>query len=170
MGVDFIDICMYCKEEFLIYPFQPSICTNCLVSRLVITQCCKRKLCDNIFCKHCYYRSFLSHDKSIYIIGENPREISLGSNQNIHFDCSKCNHRFSSKLTNVTYNKRWCPYCTNQKLCMENCDICFKKSFASHEKAVYWSNKNTLKPREVLYLAEINLYSIVNAGMNLNHH
>jgi len=29
-------------------------------------------------------------------------------------------------------------------------EIPFEKSFASHEKSKYWSNKNKLKPEEVL--------------------
>ena len=32
---------------------------------------------------------------------------------------------------------------------MEDNKIPFEKSFASHEKAKYWSNKNKLKPNEV---------------------
>jgi len=40
--------------------------------------------------------------------------------------------------------------CSDKKLCdKEDCKKCFEKSFASHEKAKYWSNKNELKPRQV---------------------
>jgi len=40
--------------------------------------------------------------------------------------------------------------CTQRsRLCTDDCDICRKKSFSSHPKADYWSNKNELTPREV---------------------
>jgi len=44
----------------------------------------------------------------------------------------------------------WCPYCSNKKLCEKlDCPICHEKSFASHEKSIYWSSKNILSPRNV---------------------
>ena len=45
----------------------------------------------------------------------------------------------------------WCPYCANKDLCDENkdCKQCYHKSFASHEKSKYWSDKNELKPINV---------------------
>ena len=40
--------------------------------------------------------------------------------------------------------------CSDKKLCdKEDCKKCFEKSFASHEKAKYWSNTNELKPNQV---------------------
>jgi very-short-patch-repair endonuclease len=38
---------------------------------------------------------------------------------------------------------------TAKKLCDQECDICFNKSFASHPKVNCWSSKNTKKPREI---------------------
>ena len=46
----------------------------------------------------------------------------------------------------------WCPYCANQKMCLEpDCLFCFENSFASYieEKVACWSDKNGKKPREV---------------------
>ncbi len=46
----------------------------------------------------------------------------------------------------------WCSFCSNppKQLCNnENCQNCFEKSFASHEKSKFWSEKNKLKPRNV---------------------
>lgn len=44
----------------------------------------------------------------------------------------------------------FCPFCSNQKLCDNlNCKYCFNKSFESHEKYIYWSDKNLVKPRQV---------------------
>jgi very-short-patch-repair endonuclease len=41
-------------------------------------------------------------------------------------------------------------FINKRKLCdNENCDECFNKSFASHEKSIYWNKKNTIKPRQV---------------------
>ena len=43
-----------------------------------------------------------------------------------------------------------CLYCAGKKLCdKENCQKCFNSSFASHEKAQYWSDKNELKPKNI---------------------
>lgn len=45
-------------------------------------------------------------------------------------------------LYSVTSNNSWCPYCCTGEhiLCKNNeCQFCFKKSFASHEKSKYWN-------------------------------
>jgi very-short-patch-repair endonuclease len=45
-----------------------------------------------------------------------------------------------------------CPYCSQppKKLCDNyKCDHCYEKSFLSHEKAEFWSEKNTQTQREV---------------------
>lgn len=56
---------------------------------------------------------------------------------------------FEISLNNLK-NGKWCPYCCSRKLCTnENCNLCFNKSFASHPKSIYWSEKNKLKPRQV---------------------
>ena len=42
------------------------------------------------------------------------------------------------------------PNCNQRHLCDDDsCEICFERSFASHPKAVYWSDDNVKKPREV---------------------
>ena len=65
------------------------------------------------------------------------------------FNC-KCGHIFDSSLSNINKGK-WCPYCSNQKLCdKKNCNICYTKYFANHNQAKYWSDKNDIKPRNVL--------------------
>ena len=44
----------------------------------------------------------------------------------------------------------WCGFCANYKLCKkEDCKTCFDKSFATSDKAIYWSSKNILKPSNV---------------------
>jgi hypothetical protein len=100
----------------------------------------------------CFEKSFASHNKFNYWSIENklkPREVFKKSKKIYLFDCDKCNHSFESRLEHIN-NGHWCPYCVNQKLCKNNdCKICFEKSFASHNKSLYWSNKNINKPRDV---------------------
>ena len=39
--------------------------------------------------------------------------------------------------------------CDSKRLCDdEECQTCFEKSFASHSKSKFWSDKNKLKPRK----------------------
>ena len=95
---------------------------------------------------------FLEHPKSKYWSNKNekkPHEVALNSHKKFWFDCGKCEHPFEISLLNINQGNNWCPYCYNRKLC-GNCDKCYEKSFASHPKALYWSNKNELKPNEVL--------------------
>lgn len=120
--------------------------------------CFPKKLCDKDECKICFDRTFASHEKSKYWSDKNenikPRNIAKYSSKKFWFDCDKkeCGHSFYSSIANITNLGRWCPYCSNQKLCNEeDCKRCFEKSFASHEKSKFWSDKNTnIKPRHVL--------------------
>jgi len=119
--------------------------------------CCYpcQTICDNKECKMCYIKSFASHDKAKYWSNKNsilPRQIMKNSSFEVLFDCNICNHIFSSKLNNITSsNNNWCPYCATPSkiLCMDDCKLCFNRSFASHEKVKYWSKNNTVNPREV---------------------
>jgi len=114
--------------------------------------CANKKLCDKEDCKQCFEKSFVSHDKSKYWSDKNelkPRQIFKNSHNKYWFKCNICSHEFDKILSNINKNI-WCPYCCNppQKLCNNNiCSLCFEKSFASHEKAQYWSYKNKLHPR-----------------------
>ena len=113
-----------------------------------------QKLCGDIECEFCFNKSFASHEKAKYWSDKNelkPHQVSQSSDIKIWFDCDKCHHVFNSRLGNVSYGY-WCPYCAipNQKLCGDiECEFCFNKSFASHEKAKYWSDKNDKNPHEV---------------------
>ena len=65
------------------------------------------------------------------------------------FDCPGCEHTFESILSDIQ-NGGWCGYCASNRLCdKDDCNSCFKKSFASNEKAGWWSEKNGIKPRDV---------------------
>ena len=57
-----------------------------------------------------------------------------------------------TSLVNISTGKSWCPYCSRKKLCeQEDCNFCYQKSFASHEKAKFWNETKNggIKPREV---------------------
>ena len=109
---------------------------NCILEKF---RCNKRgKLCIDDECQTCLDKSFACHEKSKYIIDVNPRFITKGSHQQCNFICPNCNHKINMKISNITYNNQWCVYCTNQQLCQEkDCNTCFNKSFASHEKSKF---------------------------------
>ncbi len=112
-----------------------------------------KKLCDGNDCIQCFEKSFASHNKANYWSNKNssnPRQIFKSTQDKYWFNCD-CGHEFESGLNHITSNK-WCPYCCNPplKLCIKtDCNQCFEKSFASHEKSSCWSDKNKLKPRQV---------------------
>ena len=117
--------------------------------------CVNQKLCNDNECKLCFDKSFASHEKSKFWSDKNElksRKVFKSSGQKIIFDCNICNHEFISSIGHITEkeNPTWCPYCVNQKLCNDNeCKLCFEKSFASHKKSKFWSDKNELKSRKV---------------------
>jgi hypothetical protein len=98
---------------------------------------------------------FSSHPKSEcwdYIKNElSPDDVAIRSGKKFWFICADCCHSFY-KSPNSVSDGCWCPYCANKKLCPDNnCEICFDKSFASHEKANNWNyeSNNGVKPRDV---------------------
>jgi len=61
-----------------------------------------------------------------------PRDISKKSRKNYLFICDVCSHEFSESVYNIVYKNRWCYYCSTNKLCNNNeCELCYKNSFAS---------------------------------------
>ena len=116
--------------------------------------CSSTNLCNNNDCKNCYNKSFASNKKSKYWSNKNklkPRQIFKCSGNKYLFNC-KCGHEFEGRPDFITRLDVWCPYCSNppKLLCNNNdCSQCFEKSFASHDKAKFWSDKNELKPREI---------------------
>jgi very-short-patch-repair endonuclease len=111
--------------------------------------CTNHSLCNNE-CQECFYKSFASYEKSKYWSKKNvltPRQVFKSSGKKFIFDC-ECGHEFESILNNISKGI-WCPYCDNKSLCNKECHTCFKTSFASHAKSIYWSKKNVLTPRQV---------------------
>ena len=143
----FIFNCNLCNHEFNgnLYNINKFDCW-CPYCSIPASKLCK----DN--CNQCYDKSFAKHEKAKYWSDKNelkPHQVFRSSSKKYIFNCNVCQHEFISGLDNII-NGKWCSYCANQKLCSDNnCNICFEKSFASHEKAKYWSNKNELTPRQV---------------------
>ena len=102
--------------------------------------------------------SFASHPKSQFWSSKNTKsllEVSKGSGEKYFFECNniECGHEFE-QAPNAINRGRWCPYCTNQNLCqLNNCKICFDKSFASIIDTLpqnkRWSNNNVENPRNI---------------------
>lgn len=112
-----------------------------------------KKLCDND-CDICFQKSFASHprakdwnyDKNGDIT---PRQVFKGTPVEYSLNCAVCNHAFDMALKSINA-KRWDPYCGHQRLCSdEKCAFCLKSSFASHPRAIYWSDDNDKTARQV---------------------
>lgn len=140
--------CDKCKHEFINNPSHVSNGRWC-------PYCCipQKQLCGDVNCTDCFEKSFASHEKAKYWSlknEQNPEFVLKKGDKKIWFNCDKCNHDFETQIKGITIG-RWCPYCVNQKLCdNDDCKECFKKSFASHEKAKCWSSKNDISPRQIV--------------------
>ncbi len=116
--------------------------------------CSQNNVCANNDCILCYKKSFASNEKSKYWSkkNDNPaRHYTMFSAKKAYFLCN-CGHEFESKLSNISANETWCPYCGIHpiKLCEDiNCVHCFKLSFASNPRALQWSKLNQKAPREI---------------------
>lgn len=137
--------CPDCLHEFQSAPH--------VIQKVWCGYCHKKKLCDDEDCKKCYENSFASSDKAKYWSSRNellPRKVFKYSTcRKYWFICGDCGHEFNSTLGHIGEDN-WCPYCVSKKLCDNiECQVCFNKSFASEEKAKYWSGKNSVKPRDV---------------------
>jgi len=111
--------------------------------------CSNQKLCDKLECLMCYNKSFSRHIKSAYLTDKNlqARSLFLYSNKKYEFNCNKCNHKFETSPNKVALLSRWCPYCSNSKLCEENnCQMCWNNSFASVERSKFLNDKS-INPR-----------------------
>ena len=123
--------------------------------------CNSRLLCSDNDCDSCYKKSFASHPFSKFWSSTNnnkPRDLCIRANSNAEFTCNICNHSFNSRIADLKINKSNCPYCAKKKLCGNiDCKLCFSNSFASHPKAIYFSNKNNDNPRNI-FIASANKY------------
>ena len=142
------DNCPHSFDAFLYNITKGKWCPYC-------SKPCK-KLCGEEGCRFCYEKSFASHPRASCWHptkngGVKPRNVKLGSNEKRWFSCDKCPHSFETPVDKINIG-RWCPYCTNQKLCKsEDCQYCFEKSFASHPRASCWhpTKNGDVKPCDV---------------------
>ena len=134
--------------------------------------CGNQKLCKQYGCKQCFDKSFASHEKSRFWSDTNrdqpegydglylpPRHVFKHTHIIYLLNC-ECGHEFNANLGSVLSGS-WCPYCCNppKKLCdKEDCKQCFDKSFASNDKAQFWSSKNKVKPRQVFKSSGVEYY------------
>jgi hypothetical protein len=118
--------------------------------------CNKSGLCQKKDCDFCYQKSFASHPMARNWSDRNEftaRSVCRGSEKKAIFDCDTCNHSFERVLYSMK-NDNHCPYCSNQRLCKEDCKYCFDKSCASHlQMSQAWSSLNDISPRNVFLQA-----------------
>ncbi|ALX27615.1 restriction endonuclease [Golden Marseillevirus] len=116
--------------------------------------CANQKLCSAEDCGMCLKNSFASRERAgDWCYEKNkvkPRDIFANTLTKYWFNCGKCSHSFETSVAGVSRGS-FCPYCSNISLCKSNdCGHCFKRSFASSEKAGQWLyEKNEKTPREV---------------------
>jgi len=140
--------CEICNHEFINNPSHVSNGRWC-------PYCCipQKQLCGIKECIDCYNKSFASHEKAKYWSNKNvlkPEFVLKNGDKRVLFDCDKCSHNFEKQIKYVSKDG-WCPYCNSFKLCENvDCMSCFNRSFASHEKSKYWSNKNDNSPRQIV--------------------
>jgi very-short-patch-repair endonuclease len=134
--------CSECNHEFESRLFS--------ISNNHCPYCSNQKLCNQ--CDNCFKKSCASHEMNIAWSSKNEVpsvEIFLQSNKKIIFNCLTCLHEYET-TPNHYYNRNGsCPYCANKKLCNNECNICYNKSFASHPLVNCWSIKNTINPRNI---------------------
>ena len=114
--------------------------------------CNSYKLCENDDCMSCFNKSLASHPAALRWNEKNeckPRDICKGSNKKYYFDCIKCKHILNVSAVSITKGND-CAYCNGKNMCYDNqCQHCFNRSFASHEKAQFYSDSNPKTAREM---------------------
>lgn len=139
--------CKNCKHElYVVLGGRDENTLNCLY-------CAGKKLCDKKDCPNCFNKSFATSSFAEYWSSKNsitPTDITRKSHKKFIFKCKNCPHEFETNASHIKEDKLNCLYCAKLKMCYsDKCDFCFNQSFASQEKAKFWSNKNEAKPREV---------------------
>lgn len=161
--------CNECEHDFEMSPYNVYIDVWC-------SFCTSKRLCpEENRCKICFNKTVASMKYAKYMIEEKNYELNpkrykpyhffLNSDVNVWFKCPDCPHEFMSNLNNVYFDRRWCPYCSNnhKKICTDkNCDFCFVRSFASlveeSKRWDYTSNEDT--PRDCAISADKKRYFI----------
>ena len=136
--------CKACNHDFETILFSIKTTKYC-------PYCSNQRLCDSEECTICFNKTCASHEMATTWSSKNTivaRKVFLRSNKKYIFNCSTCKHEYHT-TPNHYYNRGGsCLYCDNKELCdIDSCKLCFDKSFASHEKVKYWSEKNEFNPR-----------------------
>lgn len=134
--------------------------------------CRSAKLCDDEGCDFCHEKSFASHPSAIYWCKKNeltPRQVRKNFGGMCWFYCVECGHSHDVRLDYIILVGTACRYCS-QILCEDaDCEICYQRSFASHENARYWSEKNHITPRMLrLQSGEKCWFDCYNCGHTFN--
>lgn len=119
------------------------------------------KLCDDNSCAQCYERSLASTGFADSVIPEwnngiTARQIRRNSQDPIWIKCTTCGHKIRKTPAKIG-RRDGCQYCTrgiSGTVCGNiDCQQCFKRSFASHEKAQYWDYEanGDAKPIDVCF-------------------
>jgi hypothetical protein len=140
--------CSTCEHEYELAAYNDSwekLCPYCSEP--------PKKLCDAEDCESCFAKSFASHPHAHewdYTRNTTtPRTTFLYCNDHRAFTCRTCNHPLDIAPCDIMQGQ-WCSFCAHQRLCENsNCGMCFENSFASHEKAAFWSALNQDSPRQV---------------------
>ena len=151
-GKSFWFSCNKCNHYYL------QIISNITLDNSGCPYCANQKLCNSDSCKICFEKSLASHGcQKFWSYEKNgtvvPRQVFLGSSKIFWFCCNKCGHNLRQVPHLIASTGHLCcKYCCYppKKLCDDDkCHFCFNNSFASHEKAKYWSNINEVSPRYV---------------------
>ena len=131
--------------------------------------CAHQKLCDDDTCQFCHdnscanipwlLKSWSSNNKNT------PRQTFANAHQSVEVNCCVCEHQFEVKPINVR-DDGGCRFCANQERCKDpNCNICSKKKFSAHPKAIHWSKNNEDTPDDVsMFSPQIRLFDCPDCG------
>lgn len=154
-GLKAIFICS-CGKEFS--------CQCSDVSRgLSWCPCCALiKSCRDVNCERCFEKSVASKLTDTITWSNKNEKPAINFGRFVHvpcyFHCGICNHHFKTAPSHIT-DGQGCPYCSNTSLCEDdNCEHCFKRSFASNPRSEFWSDKNKLSPRQVFKNSETKFF------------
>lgn len=115
--------------------------------------CAHQKLCDDDTCQFCHDNSCASIPWLLKSWSSNnkntPRQTFANTHHPVEVNCCACGHTFKVKPMNVM-GDGGCRFCANKERCKDpNCNICSKKKFSAHPKAIHWSKNNKDTPDDV---------------------
>lgn len=155
------------KNSSKLFHFNCINCNHVVLQKLnVVTKkncigciyCSSTSLCDKFLetqeCDFCFNKSFMSCEKvnewDYSTNDKKPWEVFKSGTYVANFICSVCSHTYDYALNTITGQQVGCSYCSNRRLCLDNCETCFEKTMGSHPRVEEWIyEKNIKKPTEV---------------------